>query len=83
MKAPANDAPLVLVEWYAYAKWLLERVENFPKSQRFVLGQRLTSQAMDILDLLVEASYAREKTEILATANRKMEVLRWINRVSQ
>ncbi len=48
-----------------------------------MLGERLTSQAMDILDLLVEASYAREKTEILATANRKMEVLRWINRVSQ
>jgi hypothetical protein len=57
--------------------------EPRPKSQRFVLGQRLTSQAMDILDLLVEASYAREKTEILATANRKMEVLRWINRVNQ
>jgi len=37
-------------------------VENFPKSQRFVLGQRLAGQAMDVLDLLVEASYARGKT---------------------
>ena len=77
MKQSGPKAPVVLVKWYDDAKWLLERVENFPKRQRFVLGQRLTGQAMDVLDLLVEASYARDKAEILATANRKMEVLRW------
>lgn len=83
MKPPGPEAPVVLVKWYDYAKWLLERVENFPKSQRFVLGQRLTGQAMDVLDLLVEASYARDKAEILATANRKMEVLRWTVRMAK
>jgi hypothetical protein len=83
MKPPGPEAPVVLVKWYDYAKWLLERVENFPKSQRFVLGQRLTGQAMDVLDLLVEASYAREKTEILATANRRLEVLRWTVRMAK
>ena len=83
MKPPGPEAPVVLVKWYDYAKWLLERVENFPKSQRFILGQRLTGQAMDVLDLLVEASYARDKAEILATANRKMEVLRWTVRMAK
>ena len=83
MKPPGPEAPVVLVKWYDYAKWLLERVENFPKSQRFVLGQRLAEQAMDVLDLLVEASYARDKSEILATANRKMEVLRWTVRMAK
>ena len=83
MKPPGPEAPVVLVKWYDYTKWLLERVENFPKSQRFVLGQRLTGQAMDVLDLLVEASYARDKAEILATANRKMEVLRWTVRMAK
>ena len=76
MKSSGPDAPVVLVKWYDFAKWLLERVENFPKSQRFVLGQRLAGQAMDILELLVEASYTRHKAGILAEANRKMEVLR-------
>ena len=38
---------------------------------------------MDVLDLLVEASYARDKAEILATANRKMEVLRWTVRMAK
>lgn len=26
-------------KWYAYAKWVLERMEDFPKGQRFILGQ--------------------------------------------
>ncbi len=75
------DAPVVLVKWYDFAKWVLERVENFPKSQRFVLGQRLANQAMDILELLVAATYTRKKADILADANQKMEVLRWVVRM--
>jgi len=36
-----SDPPVLLVKCYDLAKWLLERVEGFPKSQRFVFGQRL------------------------------------------
>jgi len=71
------EAPVVLVKWYDYAKWVLERVESFPKNQKYVLGQRLSNQAMEVLELLVEAAYSREKLRLLATANRKMEVVRW------
>ena len=53
MKPPGSDAPLVLVKWYAYAKRVLERVESFPKSQRFILGQRLSNHVMDVLETLV------------------------------
>ena len=62
MKAPATDAPLVLVKWYAYAKWVLERVESFPKSQRFILGQRLSNHVMDVLETLVKAKEGIEMT---------------------
>ena len=41
------DLPVVLVKWYDDAKWVLERVESFPKSQRFVPGQRLSNQVME------------------------------------
>jgi hypothetical protein len=33
MKPPGAEAPIVLVKWYAYAKWVLERVAGFPKSE--------------------------------------------------
>jgi len=76
-----SDLPVVLVKWFDYAKWVLERAESFPKSQRFVLGQRLSNQVMEVLELLVEAAYSREKKSVLAQANRKMEVVRWTVRM--
>jgi hypothetical protein len=39
--SPQPEVPVVLVKWYDYAKWVLERVESFPKNQRYVLGQFL------------------------------------------
>ena len=75
--------PVLLSKWYDYAKWLLERVENIPKSQRFVLGQRLADGAMDVMELLVEAAYTRDKKELLQQANRKLEVLRWLVRMAK
>jgi hypothetical protein len=63
MQSPRPEAPVVLVKAYNYTKWLLDCVENFPKSQRFILGQRLTEQATDAMGLPVKA-YAHEKTEI-------------------
>lgn len=38
---------MVLVKWYDTAKWALERVESFPKNQKYVLGQRLSNQVME------------------------------------
>ncbi len=72
---------MVLVKWNDYAKWVLERVESFPKNQRFVLGRRLSNQVMEVLEGLVEASYSWEKHGLLAAANRKMEVVRWTVRM--
>lgn len=62
---------------------MLERVESFPKNQRFGVGQRLSEQVMDVLDVLVQAAYSRDKRDLLAEANRKMEVLRWTVRMSK
>ena len=31
MKPPGTDMLIVVTKWYGYAKWVLERVEGFPK----------------------------------------------------
>lgn len=77
------DAPVVLVNWYDWTKWLLERVESFPKNQRFVFGQRLADRAIRVLEILVNASYRPRKAELLAEANRNIEVLRWLVRLAK
>ena len=59
--AKRSDPPVVLIKWYDFTKWLLDRVDSFPKNQRFMFGQRVTDHAVDILELLVEASYSSRK----------------------
>ncbi|MBN1855306.1 MAG: four helix bundle protein [Pirellulales bacterium] len=69
------NAPVVLVKWYDWTKWLLERVDSFPKNQRFIFGTRLADRSIRVLEILVEASYRAKKAEFLAEANRQIEVL--------
>jgi hypothetical protein len=83
MKPPGTDLPIVVTKWHASAKWVLERVESCPKSQRFILGQRLSNHVMDVLELLVKASYARDnKNDLLRQANEGIEMTRWIVRIA-
>ena len=79
----AAESPVVLVKWYDVVKWFLERVDSFPKNQRFVFGQRLADRAIDVLELLVEAAYSPRKADLLSRANRDIEVLRWLVRLAK
>ncbi len=68
--AKRSDPPVVLIKWYDFTKWLLDRVDSFPKSQRFLFGERVTDHAVDIRELLVEATYSSCKAHLLATNER-------------
>jgi len=81
-----SEPPLVLAKGYDLSKWLLARTPSFPKSQRFVFGQRLADRTLGVLETLVEASYSpagRPKADLLARANRELEVLRWLLRMAR
>ncbi len=80
-----KDSPIVLVKWYDACKWILEKVDNIPKNQRFIFGTRLADRALGILELLVEASYSskEQKSRLLRQANREMAVLRWLIRMAK
>jgi hypothetical protein len=41
MARQGSEPPILLVKWYDVTKWLLERVESFPKNQRFIFGHRI------------------------------------------
>lgn len=77
------DTPVVLIKWYDFIQWLLARIDSFPKNQRFIFGQRLADHALDVLELLIDAAYRSRKAELLATANRKIEMLRWLLRLAR
>lgn len=66
-----------------FTRWILEKVDSFPKNQRFIFNTRLADYALDVIETLVKASHSRRKSELLARANRKIEMLRWLVRLEQ
>jgi hypothetical protein len=73
-----SEPPVLLSKWYEYTKWVISRVDQFPKNQRFILGQRLVDTSLDIQECLIEGAYSRgvTKRDQLSTANRKIEQTR-------
>ena len=51
--ARAVKQPVVLVKWYRVVSWMLDRVDAFPKNQRFVVGQRLADRAIENYEMEV------------------------------
>jgi hypothetical protein len=41
-----SEPPVLLSKWYEYTKWVISRVDQFPKNQRFILGQRLVDTSL-------------------------------------
>ena len=67
---------------YGFLRWLIPVLEQFPRSQKFLLGDRLQQCALDVLDALVEASYNRRPDAALSRANLALEKLRLLLRLA-
>jgi len=63
--------------------WLVQKINKFPRSQKFVLGDRIEILFLDILDLLIEANYSHSKIEFLNRANLKLEKGRYLIRIAK
>ena len=63
-------------------KWLIPRLDELPRSRRFTLGMQLEQGVLELLRLLVEAAYSRDKVPLLRRANRDLEVLRHLWRAA-
>ena len=62
-------------------KWLMPRVEEFKRSFKFTLGDRIIDLSLEILMLLVQAQYTRNKLSLLNQSNMKLEQLRHLLRL--
>ncbi|MCC7155286.1 MAG: diversity-generating retroelement protein Avd [Bryobacterales bacterium] len=63
--------------------WLLPKVESFPRAYKFSVGDRLVDAGLDLLTLLVDAAYTSEKLPVLRQANRRVNSLRYLLRLSK
>ena len=68
---------------YRFILWLVPTVERFPRRQKFLLGDRMQSAALDVLDALIEATYTRQRDSFLDRANLGIEKLRFLFRLAR
>ena len=78
----AKHTGLALEKAYQFVLWLVPMVEKFPRTQKFLLGDRIQSAALDVLEGLVEATYTRNRMPVLRAANLKLEKLRLLFRLA-
>jgi hypothetical protein len=52
-----------------FPRWLIPTVEKFPRTQKFLLGDRIQSAALDVLERLIEATYDRDRGAALRAAS--------------
>jgi four helix bundle protein len=78
-----DEAPPVIQKTYEFVLWLVKKVEGFPRSHRFTVGDRLTSTSLDLLSALVEAAYSKEKEPRLEAASRSVNSIRYLLRLAK
>jgi predicted kinase len=67
---------------YRFMLWLVPTVDKFPRSQKFLLGDRIQATALDVLERLIEATFTRARAALLAAANLGIEKLRLLFRLA-
>jgi len=78
-----KEPAVVVAKAYDLALWLLPKCEKYPRNYRFSVGERTVAAMLDVLTLLVEASYTARREPILQDANRKANHLRYLLRLAK
>jgi four helix bundle protein len=83
MRKVTEETPVAIQKTYEFVLWLVKKVEHFPRSYRFTVGDRLTLAGLDLLTTLVEAAYSRRKDTLLEIASQKVNSIRYLLRLSK
>jgi four helix bundle protein len=79
----ARQTGPALEKMHQFVLWLIPTVEKFPQRQRFLLGDRIQTAGLDILEGLIEATYSRGgRLRLLEIVNVRLEKLRILFRIA-
>ena len=73
----------VIEKHYDLIKWMIPKINQFPRDQRFLLADRIEKYLLDILELLLAAMYSARRKEYLLKVNYKIDVLRLLVRLAK
>ena len=72
------DEMIIFTRTYDFVSWLLPLTEKFPRSQRFVITQRLQNAALNFQESIIEANAWRnaQRAEKLRAADAELRKVR-------
>jgi hypothetical protein len=73
--------PQIITKMYDFLLYLIPQVSKFPRSQRYLVGERLEISSFHVLELLLEAAHSRNKAALLQQANIDLEKTRYYARL--
>ena len=73
----------VIIKMYDLTLWLINHTTKFPRIHRFALGQRIENTLYDLMDILIDAKYTKEKASLLRRANLALQRLRFQTRLAK
>jgi len=50
-----------LTKTYELLLWIIPQLEKFPKSQKYLLGDRIETVLLDIMDLIIQSIYTKNR----------------------
>jgi hypothetical protein len=74
---------VVVTKAYDLILWSCRHTSKFPRSHRFVLGERIERNLYDLLETLIRARYTRQRQPLLEQANLTLEILRFQVRLAK
>ena len=78
-----KDELPIIQKSYDMILWLIPKIDQFPRKQKFLLGERIERTALDFLGLLQEAKYEkRRKKFVLMKAHVTFEQFKTLVRLS-
>ena len=77
-----KDIPVIL-KLYDLMLWTFNHTARFPRHHRYSLGQQIECTLLDLLEVLIEARYVRDKARLLDRANILLERFRFQMRLAK
>jgi len=75
-----SDYP-VIVKTYNLTLWYIKKLSSLPKNHRYTLGEKIQNTLLNLLLILSDAIYSKDKKSLLQKANKEIEKLRLLTRL--
>jgi len=76
-----NENYPVIVKSYNLTLWYIEKLSKLPKNHRFTVGEKIQNSLLNLLMILSDTIYSKNKKELLSQANKEIEKLRLLSRL--